>query len=171
MLIVRKVFEKLLCRLGFHKLECFFEENCLPNYRCIRKDCGWIGKRLEISKPPPMPPCKKAICAENLKMYILIREDTPVNIVPLIASHTAVGTYKKFAHHIEMKYWFETDLQKTVICKVNAKTFEKSKEYGDYFALTEIHHLELGELGLGFNVTSEPPKFFKFLKLYKIEEK
>ena len=108
---------------------------------------------------------------DNPKMYILIREDTPADIVPLIAAHTAMGTYKKFHDRPATKRWFETELQKTVICKANAKQFEKAKEYGDHFTLTEVHHKELGELGLGFRVQyeSQYPKFFKFLPLYKTE--
>jgi len=116
----------------------------------------------------------KKIAEENqprtdLKMYILIREDTPIDIVPLIASHTAMLTYKRFRGHPLTKRWFETELQKTVICKVAAEQFEKAKEYGDHFALTEVHHQELGELGLGFSVQPEYHKFFKYLPLYKAE--
>jgi hypothetical protein len=102
----------------------------------------------------------------NLKMYILICDDTPINIVPLIATHTAMGTYKTF-RCFELTYrWFQSKLQKTVICKVTREQFEKAKEHGKYFALTEVHHQEFGELGLGFSVQKEYPKFFKFLKLY-----
>lgn len=105
----------------------------------------------------------------DLKMYILIREDTPADIVPLIATHTAMGTYKKFELWIGTQKWFLTKLQKTVICKVSRRQFEIAKGYGEYFALTEVHHQELGELGLGFCVQGEYPKFFKFLPLYKVE--
>jgi hypothetical protein len=106
---------------------------------------------------------------ENLKMYILIREDTPAGIIPLVASHLPMLTYRKFKNYPLMQKWFETELQKTVICKVSAEIFEKAKEYGEYFALVEIHHQELGELGLGFSVQKEYPKFFKFLPLYKVQ--
>ncbi|MFA6565811.1 MAG: hypothetical protein WCT48_03645, partial [Candidatus Paceibacterota bacterium] len=92
---------------------------------------------------------EKTDAYEYLKMYILIREDTPADIVPLIASHLPMLTYRKFKKRPMMQKWFETKLQKTVICKVSAETLEKAKEYGEYFSLTEVHHQELGELGLG----------------------
>ena len=98
-------------------------------------------------------------------------DDCPEDLVPLISAHTTLGTYKRFQEQSRMKAWFNTDLQKTVVCKVNAKTFEKAKYYGEFFALIEVHHKELGELGLGFNIYDGYPKFMKFLKLYKAEEK
>ena len=94
--------------------------------------------------------------------------DTPADIVPLIAAHTAMGTSKKFELNLNMLRWYGSELQKTVICKVTPEQFETAKEYGEYFALTEVHHQELGELGLGFRVEKEYPKFFKFLPLYKV---
>ena len=117
---------------------------------------------------PPFRFEKGSEC-KNLKMYILIREDTPADIVPLVASHLPMLTYRKFKNYPLMQKWFETELQKTVVCKVSAEIFEKAKEYGEYFALVEIHHQELGELGLGFSVQREYPKFFKFLPLYKTQ--
>jgi len=127
------------------------------------------------SRPAPLPTgveeamnLIKTGSPEYPKMYILIREDTPADLVPLIATHTQMLTYKKFARNNLMQWWFETSLQRTVICKVNTKTFEEAKKYGEYFALTEVHHVELGELGLGFDIQAEYPKFFKFLKLYTV---
>lgn len=173
---------KMLCFFGFHK-----EKRIDPNRgvcggsKCMRKDCDWKISPVMWPKPP-FPQVqkwlhdsleknteKKIESTDNLKMYILIREDTPIDIVPLIASHTAMLTYKRFRGHPLTKIWFETELQKTVICKVNPKIFEQAKKYGDYFALTEVHHQELGELGLGFSVQSEYHKFFKYLPLYKAE--
>ena len=106
--------------------------------------------------------------AEDLKMYILIKDTTPPDLVPLVTAHTAVGTLRKFQNDPLMQSWFGSSLFKKVICKVNVAQFEKAKTYGDHFALTEIHQRKLGELGLGFNIQEEYPKFFKFLKLYKV---
>lgn len=103
---------------------------------------------------------------DDLEMYILIREEIPIDIVPLIATHIAMITYKKFKDYRLMQKWFETKLQKTVICKVTRAQFEKAKEYDGYFALSEVHHQDFGELGLGFKIEEKYPKFFKFLKRY-----
>jgi hypothetical protein len=105
--------------------------------------------------------------ADNLKMYVLICDETPADIVPLIVSHVPMLTYRKFLDRPDMQRWFNSELQKTAVCKVTREQFEKAKYYGEHFALTEVHHQELGELGLGFNIYKEYAKFFKFLPLWK----
>jgi len=162
---------KILCFFGFHDYEKYYKEGYITLFRCTRPECAYHSTELKIPDPPQMPHCEEPwdrAWENDLKMYILIREDTPANLVPLIAAHTAMGTYREFEPWIVTQKWFETELQKTVICKVSAKQFEKAKEYGDWFALIEVHHQELGELGLGFRVQKEYPKFFKFLPLYKV---
>ena len=167
---LKEKMEELLCYFGLH--DRYYDDpsrGMCGGTSCRRSGCTWHIPAIIWPEPTPMPHCEPALNPDALKMYILIREDTPVSIVPLIAVHTAMGTYKKFENWRLTKKWFETELQKTVICKVTAEQFEKAKEYGDHFTLTEVHHKELGELGLGFAVQSEYHKFFKYLPLYRTE--
>ena len=170
---LKEKLEKILCFFGLHDHEHYSKEGYITFTRCKRPDCGWHSTELKIPDPPPRPhgeELREPLWENDLKMYVLIREDTPPDIVPLIAAHTAMGTYKKFANELVTKKWFETKLQKTVICTVTPLQFEEAKRSGAYFTLTEVHHLELGELGLGINVRRTYPKFFKFLRLYKVQK-
>ena len=166
----------VLCHYGWHDAKLVYEERCFPYWVCKRPHCTKYFSQ-KVERPTPHSLAKRVqeklnvqdFDPNDLKMYILIRENTPADIVPLIAVHTAMGTYKKFDLWLLTQKWFETKLQKTVICKVTPRQFEIAKMHGDSFALTEVHHQELGELGLGFKVEKEYPKFFKFLPLYKVE--
>lgn len=64
-----------------------------------------------------------------------------------------------------MKEWYDTSFRK-VTCKVNEKEFEKAKEYGDYFVVTEMA-FDTQEVILVFKPRKEWPKFFNFLRLWK----
>ncbi|MCX6735843.1 MAG: hypothetical protein NTZ13_02050 [Candidatus Parcubacteria bacterium] len=167
----KKFFGKILCFFGFH--DCYYTDpsrGMCGGTGCRRDTCTWNIPAIVWPEPPPRPQYSQNLWKpEQLKMYILIRDDTPADLVPLIAAHTSMGTYKKFKDRFVVQKWFETKLQKKVICKVTPEVFWKAKEQGDYFALTEVRHQELGELGLGFRVLPEYPKFFKFLPLYKVE--
>ncbi len=170
---------KILCFFGCHYHLRYKKNGYLTSTKNKRQECDWNGPEFKmplLSIPDHLPTERTQERTElsgtdqkMLKMYILIREDTPANIVPLIAAHTSIGTYREFEPWLITQKWFNTELQKTVICKVSAEQFEKAKEYGEYFITTEVHHQELGELGLGFRIRAEYPKFFKFLPLYKIE--
>jgi hypothetical protein len=102
-----------------------------------------------------------------LKMYILLKDTTPIYLAPLITAHAAMGAYRKFRGRILMSEWLETELFRKAVCSVTPEQFEKSKEYGEFWAVTENKHKHLGELGLGFDIREEYPKFFKFLPLYR----
>jgi hypothetical protein len=165
-ILVEKI-GKTMCRFGFHDRVGYKKEGFFVLFRCRRKGCEYHSPEIKI---PPMPPCKEVWDPKNdknLKMYILICDEVPANVVPLIACHLPMLTYRKFLDRPIMQRWFKTELQKTVVCKVTRQQFEKAKYYGEHFALTEVHHQELGELGLGFNVYIEYPKFLKFLPLWK----
>lgn len=101
-------------------------------------------------------------------MYVLIRDDVPPNIVPLITGHVVHFTLRTFRGSPLMKKWYESESGKLVVCKVTAAQFEEAKEKGGYATVTEIHHQEMGEIGLGFNIRRWYDEFFTSLPLYTV---
>jgi len=105
----------------------------------------------------------------NLKMYIIIKDTCPPNVVPLLACHAVMGTYLKFWEPENlMDQWAKSPSFKKVICIADEKVFEKTKEYGAHCTITENRHTHLGELSVGFDIQKEYPKFFQFLKMYTV---
>jgi hypothetical protein len=101
----------------------------------------------------------------NLKMYILIKDDVPDNFVPVIAAHTALGTYLVFEYDIDMVVWKKFSFKK-VVCTVNQKEFDNIKK-------SEYKHKVFTESALGGREVAigvfptEDVKPFKFFKLWK----
>jgi len=100
-----------------------------------------------------------------MKMYILIKDDVPQSMVPLITAHASLAGYLKFENDPETQQWVSGTFYK-VICKVNEKEFEKAKSFDDYVLLTESA-LNNQEVALVFKPREEWPKPFKFYRLYK----
>ena len=109
--------------------------------------------------------------SDDLKMYILIKDTCPDDLAPLIAGHAVMGTYLKFMDNDLMIEWAASPHFKKVVCKVHPKIFTKAKQYGEHNIITECNRPELGEMGMAFNIQKEYPKFFKYLRLYKVEVK
>lgn len=100
-----------------------------------------------------------------MKMYILVKDDVPKSMVPLITAHASLAGYLKFEDDLQTQEWVSGTFYK-VICKVNAKEFDKAKSFDDYVLLTESN-LENQEVALAFKPRKEWPKAFKFYQLYK----
>lgn len=100
-----------------------------------------------------------------MKMYILVKDEVPSSMVPLITAHASLAAYLKFEHTSEVKEWISGTFYK-VICKVNPKEFDKAKEFEDSVLLTESA-LNNEEVALAFKPRQEWPKAFKFYRLYK----
>lgn len=100
-----------------------------------------------------------------MKMYILVKDNVPQNMVPLITAHASLAGYLKFEKDSETQQWVSGSFYK-VICKVNEKEFEKAKSFDDYVLLTESA-LDNQEVALVFRPREEWPKAFKFYTLYK----
>jgi hypothetical protein len=102
--------------------------------------------------------------AMKLKMYILIKEDTPDDLVPVIAAHTSLATYLAWKDDERMKEWFEGIFYK-VVCSVNQKEFDNAKAFEKRVIITES---ALGgrEVAIGVCPT-DAEKPFKYYKLWK----
>ena len=55
-----------------------------------------------------------------MKMYILIKDDVPVKMAPVIAAHASLACYKKYKDDPDMIEWVHSIFKK-VVCKVNEK--------------------------------------------------
>lgn len=100
-----------------------------------------------------------------MKMYILIKEDVPDGFAMLAAAHASLAAYLKFSDSAEVKDWLSGSFYK-VVCKVNAKEFEKAKTFDDLVVLTESA-LDHQEVAIAFKPRKEWPKPFGFYKLWR----
>jgi len=99
-----------------------------------------------------------------MKMYIIIKDDTPDKLVPVIAAHASLACYKKYETNLDMKKWVD-GIFKKVVCLASVVEFEKLKEENDFVALTESS-LDNREVCLAFCPREEYTKRFKFLKMW-----
>jgi peptidyl-tRNA hydrolase len=99
-----------------------------------------------------------------MKMYILVKEDVPVDIALVSVAHAALATYLKYKDDEDVKEWINSIFYK-VICRVNEKEFEHSKKYNDYVIIKESK-LNNKEVAIGFKPRELWPKRFKYYKLY-----
>lgn len=101
-----------------------------------------------------------------MKMYILIKDNVPVDLAPLIAAHASLAGYLKFSDRAEVQEWVNPGPFYKAVCVVNDKEFENAKAFEDYQVMTSS---ELGgqEVALVFCPRNEWPKPFKFYKLWK----
>lgn len=100
-----------------------------------------------------------------MKMYILIKDDVPEGFAVLAAAHASLACYLKYQEDAEMQQWVSGTFFKAV-CRVNAKEFEKAKEFEGGVVLTESA-LDNREVAIAFKPREEWPKPFKFYRLFK----
>lgn len=100
-----------------------------------------------------------------MKMYILIRESTPVGFALVASAHASLAAYLKFQDAPEIKEWLSGPFHKAV-CKVNDSEFERAKEAGDFVEITESA-LDGRAIALAFKPRDEWPKPFRFFKLWR----
>ena len=100
-----------------------------------------------------------------MKMYILVRDDVPLGFAVLASAHASLAAYMKFAEKEEIKEWLSGPFYK-VVCRVNAKEFERAKSFENNVVLTESA-LGNKEVAIAFCPRQEWPKPFKFYKLFK----
>lgn len=148
------------------------EEECCGNcvYHYIQKPfCDWGEGAGENTNLDALP-CehyKRRPLRSKLKMYILIKDWVDIGHAVNTAFHAGAMIDDRGWSREDpvMKEWRENSFRK-VSCKVKEKEFEKAKEYGDYFVVTEMM-FDDAEVALVFKPREEWPRFFSFLKLYK----
>jgi len=97
-------------------------------------------------------------------MYIIIKNNIPDRLVPVITAHASLACYKKFENDENMIKWINGVFKK-VVCVVDETEFEKFKEDDNFVLLTESA-LDNREVGVAFCPREVFPKKFKFLKMW-----
>ncbi|GAA4340502.1 hypothetical protein [Flaviaesturariibacter amylovorans] len=100
-----------------------------------------------------------------MKMYILVKEDVPDHLVPVIAAHASLACFRKYEHDADMQRWINSVFKKAV-CKVTGTEFEGAKQVEKNVLLTESS-LNDQEVCLCFSPRDEYPKSFKFFRLWR----
>lgn len=100
-----------------------------------------------------------------MKMYILIKEGTPDNLVPAIAAHASLACFLKYEHDEDMQRWKQSVFRKAV-CKVTDREFENARLVEKNVLLTESA-LNNKEVCLVFSPRPEYPSAFKYFRLWK----
>jgi peptidyl-tRNA hydrolase len=99
-----------------------------------------------------------------MKMYILIKQDVPDKLVPVITAHAALACFRKFEQNSDMQNWINGIFTK-VVCVVNEAGFTNAQKEMNYIILTESS-LDNKEVSIAFCPREEYPKMFKFLKMW-----
>ncbi len=104
-----------------------------------------------------------------MKMYIIVKDNVPDKLVPVITAHASLACYKKFEDNGNMIKWINAIFKK-VVCLANEHEFDTLKNETDFVALTESS-LDGNEVCLVFCPREEYPKKFKFLKMWTPQNK
>ncbi len=104
-----------------------------------------------------------------MKMYIILLNNIPDRLAPVISAHASLACYKKFQTDERMVKWINGTFKK-VVCVVNENEFDKLKKESDYVLLTESS-LDNQEVCLAYCPREEFPKMFKFLRMWKPQNK
>lgn len=99
-----------------------------------------------------------------MKMYIIIKDNIPDKLAPVIAAHASLACYKKFEENEDMIKWIN-GIFKKVVCLANEIEFDKLKNETDFVVITESS-LDNKEVALAFCPREEYSKKFKFLKMW-----
>lgn len=99
-----------------------------------------------------------------MKMYIIIKKETPDRLVPVIAAHASLACYKKFETDEIMIKWMN-GIFKKVVCIADETEFNQLKNENNFVLLTESL-LDHKEVCLAFCPREEYPKKFNFLKMW-----
>ncbi len=95
-----------------------------------------------------------------MKMYIVVKNNVPDKLVPVITAHASLACYKKYESNEDMQKWIN-GIFKKVVCVVNEVEFDKLKNEENFVMLTESA-LDNKEVCLAFCPREEYPKKFKF---------
>jgi peptidyl-tRNA hydrolase len=101
---------------------------------------------------------------QRMKMYIIVKDNVPDKLVPVIAAHASLACYKKYETNEQMIKWMNGVFKK-VVCVANEVEFEQLKNETDFIVLTESA-LHNKEVCISFCPREEYPKKFKFLKMW-----
>lgn len=69
-------------------------------------------------------------------MFILIHQDVPLAMAPVVAAHASLGGYLAFKEDAHIQQWVSETFHK-VICRVGPKEFDRAKTFDRSKVFTE----------------------------------
>ena len=102
-----------------------------------------------------------------MKMYICIKQDTPVGMAMNAAAHAGLMCFLQYADKPEMKEWLDKSFKK-VTCMVSPAEFAMLKTVKDHIVVTESR-MDNAELAVVLcpRHDNDWPEFVNLLKLWK----
>ena len=102
-----------------------------------------------------------------MKMYICIKDSTPVGMAMNAAAHAGLMCHLKFSEDEDYRTWLDTSFKK-VTCMVTPAEFAMLKELDDNLIVTESR-MDNAELAVVLcpRPDHEWPEFVNLLKLWK----
>lgn len=101
----------------------------------------------------------------HLKMYVLVKETTPIGLAVNSVGHAVLACYRRFEQHPDTTEWINSTLFRKVTCTVSDREFEHAKQFEDYVVITEAA-LEGREVSIAFRPRRVWPTTFRFYKLF-----
>jgi peptidyl-tRNA hydrolase len=103
----------------------------------------------------------------KMKMYICIKQETPVGMAMNAAAHAGLMCYLKYQDRAVIKEWLDKSFKK-VTCAVTDAEFAMLKELPDSIIVTESR-MDNAELAVVLcpRQPNEWPEFVNLLKLWK----
>ena len=100
-----------------------------------------------------------------MKMYILLKEQVPDHLAPVIAAHAALACYRQYEQDADMQTWINSVFKK-VVCRVNDKEYARARECDRF---TELHESAIGPepVCLVFCPRPEYPKAFSYYRMWR----
>jgi len=102
-----------------------------------------------------------------MKMYICIKDSTPVGMAMNAAAHAGLMCHLKYSEDADYQTWLDTSFKK-VTCMVTPAEFAMLKELDDNLIVTESR-MDNAELAVVLcpRPDHEWPEFVNLLKLWK----
>ena len=102
-----------------------------------------------------------------MKMYICIKQDTPVGMAMNAAAHGSLMCFLEYSGTPDMKQWLDKSFKK-VTCAVTDAEFAMLKTVSDHLVVTEsrLNNAELA-IVLKPRQPNEWPEFVNLLRLWK----
>ena len=102
-----------------------------------------------------------------MKMYICIKDSTPVGMAMNAAAHAGLMCHLKFSEDEDYRDWLDNSFKK-VTCSVTPAEFAMLKEVDDYLIVTESR-MDNAELAIVLKPRNDNdwPEFVNLLKLWK----
>lgn len=102
-----------------------------------------------------------------MKMYIAIKNTTPVGHAMNCAAHAAVACVQEYSNYAAMQIWLRASFKK-VTCKVNEETFNKLKEIDHHKVVISESALGGREIAIAFVPLLDGEEYHELLRSMKL---